>query len=239
MKKTIVGLVVLIAATGVIPLTAVAQESADEQTPDMEMAEETEGPDSASSQSEDADADADDADGVDNDGQDQDEDVTEEASGSDATEMISISTEMGVQSVVSGKIPLLVRVTPQVDSSKAQVRWDLPRGLVTTDPVDLWFEMKEGVTREFIVNVEPLSAGNYETVVDVTAWRYDTNYVSSATFRFDIDDGLVVTPAPEEYTRSLMLYRIVLALAALVAIIVAFFAIKFGIKQFKQWLAED
>jgi hypothetical protein len=155
------------------------------------------------------------------------------------TDVISVSTEMGLQSVITGKIPLIIRVSPKIDSRKAQVRWNLPRGLYTQSPEDVWYEMQEGVTREFRIDVVPTSAGRYETVVDVTAWRYDTNYVSSAAFLFEIDEELHVTPAPEGYTRNLALYRATLALLSLIAIIIAFFAVKFGIGRFRRWLAED
>lgn len=155
------------------------------------------------------------------------------------TDVISVSTELGLQSVITGKIPLIIRITPKIDSSKAQVRWDLPRGLDTSSPEDVWFEMQEGVTREFRIEVSPASAGRYKTVVDVTAWRYDTNYVSSAAFLFEIDEKLHITPAPDGYVRNLMIYRGTLAVLSLFAIIGMFFAVKFGIRYFRKWLAED
>jgi len=155
------------------------------------------------------------------------------------TDVISVSTELGLQSVITGKIPLIIRVTPKIDSRKAQVRWGLPRGLYTQSPDDVWFEMQEGVIREFRIDVSPTSSGRFETVVDVTAWRYDTNYVSSATFLFEIDEDLHVTPAPDGYARNLMLYRGTLAVLSLLAIMIMFFAVKFGIKLFRKWLAED
>jgi hypothetical protein len=239
MNKRILAAMVLSAAFLLLPVFAAAQET--EETGEDQMIQVVdENGDDDDGGTADGEADGDTIQVVDDDSDSiSEEEVENGTSLSGDTDVITVSTEMGVQSVVTGKIPLIIRVTPHVDSRKAQVRWDLPRGLVSNDPVDVWFEMEKDVVREFRIEVEPAAAGNFETVVDVTAWRYDTNYVSSATFRFDIDEELTVTPPPEAYTRSLMLFRVALALMALIAIIVAIFAVKFGIKQFKQWLAED
>lgn len=157
----------------------------------------------------------------------------------DSTGILTLETNMATQSVVSGKIPLTITVISAVDSSKAAVTWDLPRGLTAYGEKQTWFRMEADVPYSFTVEIEPQKSGTYSIVVDVTAWRYDTNYVTSGEFEFEIDEQLHVTPAPEEYTRNLMIFRVGVTAGVVVGIIAVVFLVKFGIKRFKTWMAQD
>lgn len=157
----------------------------------------------------------------------------------DGNGLMKVTSEVGVQSVLSDRIPLVVTVEPRISSSKAQISWSIPRGLATNDETSIWFSMEEGVKRTFRIDVEPIVEGTYKIVVDVTAWRYDTNYVASTDLSFDIDKNLHVDPPPEEYTRNEMMFRVTVVILIILAIIGGIFGLKFAIKRFRQWLAED
>jgi hypothetical protein len=188
-------------------------------------------------------------DGTDADGEDsapvlfEDSSETDEAVIEDTQEqsagILSLEIEMGTQSVLSGKIPLTVTVTSTIDSNKAAITWDLPRGLAAYGQQEEWFRMEADVPYSFTVEIEPKQSGNYSIVVDVTAWRYDTNYVTSGEFEFQIDEQLHITPAPEAYTRSLMIFRVGVVAGVAAGIVVLIFLVKFGIKRFKTWMAQD
>ena len=163
----------------------------------------------------------------------------EEESEKDGSALIGIESVVGTQSVLSGKIPLYVKIDPSVDSSRAKITWDVPRGLDMSDAEFEWFEMADGASQTFQIDVEPLLAGRYEIVVDVTAWRYDTNYVTSAVLSFEIDEDLLITPQTSEYKRNRMIYTVLILLFVVLLMIVAVFGVKFGIRWFKEWMSKD
>lgn len=170
---------------------------------------------------------------------DTDEGSNEESNDAVEQGILTIESKVGTQSVVNGSIPLYVRVDPTIDSSKAKITWDIPRGLEVSGSQEKWFRMEDGVPQTFSLKVTPLRSGRYEIVVDVTAWRYDTNYVTSDVLSFEVDDDLHVTPISSEYNRNRIMYNLFLFVIAILLIIGGMFGVKFGIKRFKQWMAED
>ncbi|MDD3662038.1 MAG: hypothetical protein PHG63_03140 [Candidatus Dojkabacteria bacterium] len=154
-------------------------------------------------------------------------------------EVLDVEMYVGTQSVFNNTIPLYVRVLPKVSSTRAQISWHVPRGLVAEDPEELWFSMEEDVEQVFRIDVSPQSSGSYRIVVDVTAWRFDTNYVSSTDVSFVIDETLHISPAPADYVKNIMIYRIVTVILVVLAAAGLFFGAKFAIRRFKQWLSQD
>lgn len=178
----------------------------------------------------------------------EDDEIEEETENLDTSEgeetqsvegLISIEATIGVQSVLTNKIPLTVVVTPRVSSSRAEITWYVPRELEAQGETEKWFSMEDGVTNTFGLDVIPEESGRYEVVVDVTAWRHDTNYVTSAELVFEIDDELHVTPAPDQYKMNMMLYQVGVVAGIILGLVALGMGIKFGIARFKKWMAED
>lgn len=153
--------------------------------------------------------------------------------------MFNIETKIGTQKVIGNAIPLIVTITPTIDSKKAQVVWDVPRNLDTENDTERWYTMVKGVPRSFSIEVTPKKAGRYVVVVDVTAWRYDTNYVGSSEIELVIDDELHISPAQEEYQRNRLTLIIELAIGIVIGAIVLFLLIKFAYEKYRQWMSED
>jgi len=164
---------------------------------------------------------------------------TVETDQQNASDIFTVESRIQVQSVVSGKVPLVVTITPEIDSSKAQITWDIPRGLTPDGQTDVWFAMEKGTPVSFRIDVKPDAAGAYEVVAGITAWRYDTNYVSSVRFSFDVDDSLKLTPPSVEYTRNLVLFRGGIGIFSLGLLAALFFTVKYLIARFKKWMSED
>lgn len=153
--------------------------------------------------------------------------------------MFEIVSQTGVQSVLNGTIPLTIQILPKITSSKAEIVWEVPRGLSSSNDTDLWFSMEENVPRSFRIDVLPENAGRYVVVADVTAWRYDTNYVASAEYEFEIDEALRITPVQPEYSRNMMIFTIAKVVGVGVIGVALFFGVKFGIRMYKKWMATD
>jgi hypothetical protein len=153
--------------------------------------------------------------------------------------MFEVTAEIGTQKVLGNSIPLTITIDPRIDSNKAEVLWDVPRGLETEDETDRWFTMVENSTRSFSINVVPTELGRYVVVVDVTAWRYDTNYVGSAEFEFRIDDQLHITPAQSEYVKNRTYLTVGTVLGIAVAGALLVLGAKFGLRTYRKWMAAD
>ncbi|MBN1618832.1 hypothetical protein JW887_05860 [Candidatus Dojkabacteria bacterium] len=155
------------------------------------------------------------------------------------SDIFEIDYYVGTQSVFNDSIPIYVHIVPKLDSSKAEINWDLPHGLTTKDPLKQWFSMEDGGEKTFKIVVSPEDPGSYEIVANLTAWRYDSNYVDSVTIEFDIDQDLHITPLTSEYQRNQILYVggiIVLIVLSGVGLI---FLIKFLFSKYKSWMATD
>lgn len=153
--------------------------------------------------------------------------------------MFEIVTQIGTQKVFGGGIPLTVWIMPKIDSTKAEVVWDLPRGLETKDETDSWFTMVENTPRSFTITVVPSSLGKYVIVVDVTAWRYNTNYVASKEINITIDSKLHVSPAQPEYLENRTLCMVAAGIGVSLCGVLLVVGIKFGFRKYRAWMSAD
>lgn len=153
--------------------------------------------------------------------------------------LFEIETAVGTQSVLSGTVPVYVYVKPKIDSTRAQLVWFVPRGLKAVTETEKWFSMEEDVGQTFMLEVEPQASGKYEIIVDVTAWRYDTNYVGTAKIDLEIDESLHVTPITGDYRRNQILLVVGGIVGGAGAAFGLYFLGKFGYRKFKEWLAKD
>jgi len=168
---------------------------------------------------------------------DSNEEVVEDNMG--GASFFTIETAIGTQSVIDKKIPVYLYLKPKINSSKAQLEWNVPRGLEALSSTDVWFEMEEDVGRTFVLYVSPQSAGHYKIVINVTAWRFDTNYVDSDEIEIDIDSSLLITPQTAEYKRNNIFLTAGIVLAGGGVIVGGYFLINLLRKRFRKWMSED
>ncbi len=167
------------------------------------------------------------------------DEIDEESMAEAVSDIVEIDVSVGAQSVLNGKIPINVYVTPHIDSNRAEITWDLPRGLDSGEESNVWFEMQEDVDRNFTLEVMPEKSGKYKVVVEVTVWHYDTNYVASDWVELEIDENLEVTPAPEEYKRNKMMLNFAKIAGVIVVTGLVIGSGVIGFKKFKIWMAKD
>lgn len=173
-----------------------------------------------------------------------DEELVDQTSGDSSSKaqvqgMFEISAEIGTQSVLNNEIPLTLTIRPKIDSKKAEVKWDLPRGLTARSETNRWFTMEKDVPRTFTLEVEPEASGRYVIVADVTAWRYDTNYVASAEIELQIDENLHVYPMQEEYKNNRTIMIVLTVVGVIIAGNLVFFGAKLALNKYRQWMAKD
>lgn len=160
-----------------------------------------------------------------------------ESDGSESSVFLAfeIQTTVGTQSAWSGKIPVYVSITPQIDSTRAQLKWDIPRGLETEEAVEVWFSMETGVVRQFELWVIPDATGSYKVGVEVIAWRYDDNYVDSAEVSVNIDDNLRLSPVSAAYSRNLLFLTIGKIIVVALVVGGMYLAARIILKKYVKW----
>jgi hypothetical protein len=153
--------------------------------------------------------------------------------------MFHLETSIGTQSVINGKVPIYLYVKPYIDSSRAELEWEIPRGLKAQTGRENWFKLEEDTPRTFKIMVSPQQPGEYEIIANVTAWRYDTNYVDAIEIPLEIDQNLNVVPKSSEYNRNKMLLTGGLVLLSIGGIAGLYFLFKFGKEKFRVWMSQD
>lgn len=163
----------------------------------------------------------------------------EESQSKEMQDVLSIETSVGTQSVLDKSVKVYINIESDIESSRTEVNWDVPRGLDAMSPTEEWFSIKEDESEVLVLEVMPEEPGIYEIVVDVTAWRYDTSYVDSEVIELTFDEDLHLSPQSSEYKRNKMLL-IAGAVAVGVGLVIGvFFLIKVFKRKFKEWLEKD
>jgi hypothetical protein len=91
----------------------------------------------------------------------------------------------------------------------------------------------------FKLLVSPQESGDYEIIADVTAWRYDTNYVDAAEINLSIGEDLLVEPKSPEYKRNMIFLTVGKIALAAAGVAGVYFLYKIGKEKFKVWMSQD
>jgi hypothetical protein len=161
------------------------------------------------------------------------EEITEE---SPASEYVSMDVSVGLQSVFTNEIPIIVRFTPNTDSTKASIEWVLPYDLDSNSDLKQWFAVEEGTEYEVKIWVKPESVGTYSVPVNVDVWLYNSSHVSTQTISFSIDENLRLTPMPSEYMRNSILKWVAIVLLSGVVVFLLWRGWTLIYPKFKKWL---
>ncbi|MFH1547005.1 MAG: hypothetical protein ABIC57_00800 [bacterium] len=160
-------------------------------------------------------------------------DITEESQDS---EYVSMEVSVGLQSVFTNEIPIIVKFTPNTDSKKASIEWVLPYGLESDSDLKQWFAVEEGTEYEVKAWVRPEEVGTYSIPVNVDVWLYNSSHVNTKTLSFTIDDNLRVTPIPSEYVRNFVLKWVAIVLLSGIGLFLLWRLWLLVYPKFKKWL---
>ena len=159
--------------------------------------------------------------------------ITEESPDS---EYVSMDVSVGLQSVFTNEIPIIVMFTPNTDSTKASIEWVLPYDLESDSNLKQWFAVEEGTEYEVKIWVKPESEGSYSVPVNVDVWLYNSSHVSTKTISFAVDEDLRLNPIPSEYVRNTVLKWIAIVLLSGVGVFLLWRVWTLIYPRFKKWL---
>lgn len=146
-----------------------------------------------------------------------------------------IELSFGTQSPWTNRIPLTIRIKPNIDSSRTEIAIDAPLGVGYMENFEDYFVAKKGQVIEKKVTIYPENPGSYNVTVNVIDWGYSTNRSSSESFRLTFDENLITVPKTANYDNmNILRYVINLSILAIIGIGL-FFGGKKGVKYLGKW----
>lgn len=155
------------------------------------------------------------------------------------TKYFDIKLSLGTQSAWDNSIPLIIQLTPKIDSEKTEITFDAPIGLQVKSNYKKYFVGKNGNTYQLKGTIYPSKSGVYRIAVNAIAWQYNTNYTSSQTITIELDKNLQIVPQTQGYYIGVVIKYLVFILLAggVIALIVIFG--KKGLKKLKVWMTPE
>lgn len=153
-----------------------------------------------------------------------------------ASEYITMETAVGVQSVLTGEIPLIVRFTPNTDSKKASIQWDLPYGVESDSDLKQWFPVEKGTEYEVRIWVTGQENGKYEIPVNVDVWLYNSSHINTQKVQLELDESLRSVPIPYQYYRNMVFKWVAVVLLLMVGAFVFLRLWNLLYPKFNKWL---
>lgn len=147
-----------------------------------------------------------------------------------------VNVELGTQSVWDKKIPIIVNFTPKISSNNTEISWDVPAGINLIENHNKFIETE--AEKEYTVTAfaDPINSGEYRVVVNITSWA-QTNYTTSESVVFSVNESLVVTPPTQGYNMMLIVKYGIFAFVGVVTIAVIGFGGKFVADWAKKYFA--
>ena len=147
-----------------------------------------------------------------------------------------LELKKGTQNPITKKIPFTIYITPNINSSKTQILWDVPSVFNIEKKHKEFVSLTKGQTYSFSASLTPNKSGLYEVSVNVISWQTDSNKSNSANYNIAIDKSLTVQPVDTMY----YIYILLFILGIIGVSILLFLLIKKGAtilaKKAKTWL---
>lgn len=142
----------------------------------------------------------------------------------------------GVQNSLTKKIPYTLYITPEIDSEKTQILWEVPSTLIADSSHKEFADLQKDQVYKFKVNIDPQRQGTYDVTANVIAWKHDTNYTNSVSSTVTLSKNLVVQPVDSEYTVSIILFVALILIIAGIGIFLLYKGSDKIVKRIRIWL---
>ncbi|GAB4161849.1 MAG: hypothetical protein Fur003_5120 [Candidatus Dojkabacteria bacterium] len=153
------------------------------------------------------------------------------------TNPFTIEVIVGTQSPWTKKVPITVKVKPNIDTTRTQITWSSPTGVELKDnQSDQYYKLPKGEVYTRTVKVKPLQGGNYTIAATATDWGYGENVTNSESVSISFDDSLLVTPRTADYSAAVLAKWITILVITVVGGFLLFLLGKRGLKLLKEWL---
>ncbi len=147
-----------------------------------------------------------------------------------------LELHIGSQKSLSKKIPVTLFITPQIDSSKTQILWNIPTTFDIEKGHSEFVSLTQGVTYSYNVFLTPKREGRYNVSVNVIAWQYDTNKSNSVGQNIELNKSLVVQPTSTGYIGGLLAFIAGILAVSVLFVLLIIKGVKILTKKAKGWL---
>lgn len=122
-----------------------------------------------------------------------------------------LELKKGTQNPITKKIPFTVYITPNINSSKTQILWNVPTVFNVERKHNEFVSLTKGQTYSFSSSLTPKKLGLYEVSVNVISWQTDSNKSNSVSYNIAIDKSLTVQPVDTMYYIYILLFVLIVA----------------------------
>ena len=148
----------------------------------------------------------------------------------------SVEVNIQTQSPWTKKIPVEIKITPNLDSKRTEISWTTP-SIIEIDPqYDNYFFAEKGRTYTVKAYIVPVGYGSVSGSVDVIDWDYGYNYGTSEPFAFTLNQNREIIPYSDSYKRSIQQKNIAIIVGMLMFFVLLVFLIIFLAKKIIAYL---
>ena len=130
----------------------------------------------------------------------------------------------GTQSPWTKKIPITIKITPNLDSKRTDVSWTIPTIIKVEPKYKNYFFAQKGKTYVVHANLDPIGVGLVNGSVNVVDWDYGYNYGTSEKFSFSLNEENEIVPYSNAYktakqTKAMVIIGGAIGLVVIIALI--------------------
>lgn len=165
-----------------------------------------------------------------------------------SAKMVNAVISIGTQYPWNKKIPVTMKVTPQVSGTRLEIKWQQNVGITWERNVGITSATKPktyiinnpqaGATYTVKFNLVPLAAGNQRAVADIVLTTFNSNYVISKEIPLTLTEKFVIKPTQTNYVLYSIGMYVGLVLVLFIITPFTFYSIFLYIKNkvFPKWL---
>lgn len=141
------------------------------------------------------------------------------------------------QSPWTKSLPIIVKVRPNIDTTRTNITWDAPLGLEIVDKeAGTYTAIAKGEVYTRKVWIKPIQPGTYTISATATDWGYGENVATASSRIITFGDNFVTVPQTADYTTAIAIKYAIILLGSIVGGAGLFVGAKAGLSKLAIWL---
>lgn len=163
--------------------------------------------------------------------------IASESETEDLSNPFDLEISLDTQSPWNKSLPIIIKIRPNIDTTRTNVTWDVPLGIEIKDSHSKdYLAIPSGETYSYTVTLKPIQSGTYTISATATDWGYGENVASTVSKSITFGDNLVTSPQTINYTTSVGIMYAIIILGILALGIVGYFVGRKALGSLKEWL---
>lgn len=125
------------------------------------------------------------------------------------------------QNAINRSITYILTITPNIDSPKTQIVWDIPSTFKVSPKHSDFVNLSKDQTYTFKAVVYPKKEGTYDITANVTSWQTKGNFTNSTSSTVQLNSSLIVQPVDSGYMVGIIIFVVsIIAISVLVIVVI-------------------